>query len=142
MPAYLWRVSRKVVGSELVSSDMGIQLLEPAIVDGEDRELPALGIVDVEIDLAVLAVVGWHGTGTNFCDILVIDQSEDVLCSIGCVGHRAGWAARTSKGKGFDEDIIRVGTAPSLCCWCSKGESRSSEKEERAEVHFDLRAYL
>jgi len=132
----LCRISGKVIGSELVSGDMRVQLFKPTIVDREDRELPALGIVDVEIDLAVLAMVGWHGTRTNLCDVVVIDQSKDILCSICCICYGAGWATRTGVGEGSDKDIIRAGTGPPLHCWCSQGESGSSKKQESAEKTF------
>jgi hypothetical protein len=138
MLAYLWRVSREVVSSELVSGDMRIQCFKPTIVDREDGELPALGIVDVKIDLAVLAMVGWHGTRTNLCDVVIIDQGEDILCSICCIGYGTGWAARTSICEGLDKDIIRAGSGHPLHCRCSQGESGSSKNEESAEIHFDL----
>lgn len=63
--AYLGGLSGEVVGGELLAGDSFIEGLESTIIGREERELPTVGIVDIEVNLTILATIGWKCSGTD-----------------------------------------------------------------------------
>lgn len=69
--SYLISLSGEIVGSHLRSGNTAIELLKATIVNREYRELPAVGEVDVEINLAILSMVCRECAGANLGHVAV-----------------------------------------------------------------------
>jgi len=61
----LGSLSREVVGRKLLAGDSLIESLESTIIGREERELPAVGIVNIEVDLTILAAIGRNSSWTD-----------------------------------------------------------------------------
>jgi len=108
-------LSGEVVGGQLLTLDSSVQILVSAIVGGVESVLPTIGIVDVEVDLAVLATVGNCGSRTDGSNIVVEEEGENLLSAVGGIGYGASRASATSIGEGIDVNIIGIGSGRCLC---------------------------
>lgn len=68
----------EVVGRDEASGDTGIKTGETVVGSIYDGVLEATGILQVQVELAVLGVVGGLGAGTNVCLELVETVGNDL----------------------------------------------------------------
>lgn len=72
------RVLREVVGGQEGAGDAFVQT-GPAVVGGvDDGVLESTGVLEVQVDLAVLAAVGGNGAGANVGLELIESISDDL----------------------------------------------------------------
>jgi len=128
-------LAREIISRNLVASNALVEILKAAVISSEKRVLPAIGIVDVEIELAVLAAIRGNGSRTDRGNVVVVEEGQDLLGCICRVGYGACWATRTSVGEGLDVDIVRVGTG--WWSWVCKADSCGGENEKSAAIHYD-----
>ncbi len=80
-----------------------------AVVGLDHRELPALREVELDVELAVLAVVLGLDVLPGLRDELVVDERQRRQVARQLAVDRAGRAARATVGKPFDLDVVTVG---------------------------------
>ena len=85
-------LAREVVCSDLLTGDARVKRLVAAVVGREERILEALRVVDVEIDLAVLAVVGRERAGPDGCNYAQISM-RNRLASRKRLKSSASWSS-------------------------------------------------
>jgi hypothetical protein len=129
---YLLRIAREVVGglagAGVALGDLGVA----AVVGLENAELPARGVLQLDVELAVPAVAGGRDTDTSLGHEAVVQQSHGGQVARQLAGNGAGRAARAGKGNGLDLDLVARGTSGRQ----RRGEGRGGEDSEgREELH-------
>lgn len=132
-------LTREVVGGLLGGSDSLVEGDESTGINTEDGILEAGWVVEVDVDLAVLAVLNDRDTWTDGGDVLIEDESEG-----GSIGRERNtdsslWATSSTVGDGLDVDLAGIGNNSGSWSWggkdgASKGETGS---EDGLELHFD-----
>lgn len=127
----VYKPGEPVVGL-LSSPDIFIELGETGVVGLEQGVLPTVGVVEVDVDVAVLTALGGIIiTRADGCDVLVEGQSDSL--PVGGLGNGNGacWTARTGVFDVNDLDILRVGEG-----WRRLRDRRGSD-ESSAETEND-----
>lgn len=132
-------LTREVVGGLLGGSDSLIEGDESTSINTEDGVLEAGWVVEVDVDLAVLAVLDDGNTWTDGGNVLIEDEGEG-----GSVGRERDtdgslWASSSTVGDGLNVDLGWVWDNSGSWSWggengASKGETGS---EDGLELHFD-----
>lgn len=107
--ACLLGVTREVVGglagTGVAPGDVGVA----AVVGLEDRELPAGGVLELDVELAVLARVGRGLTSARLSDEFSVEQGDGGQVSRELAGDGVGLAARAGIGNAGDLDLVAGG---------------------------------
>lgn len=106
--SYLLGLSREVVGALLGTSDTLLEIGITTVVSGEDRELEAARVTEVDIELAVLAVRSNWDIGTDRRDVFVEDESHDLAIIGEDVADGVGGAASTTVGQANNLDLVWI----------------------------------
>ena len=78
-PTYLSSLAGEIVDRLLRAADAFVQVRISAVVGREDRVLEAAGVLEVEVELAVLAALGDGNTGADGSDVIVEDECQSCL---------------------------------------------------------------
>lgn len=107
--ACLLRVTREVVGglagTGVALGDVGVA----AVVGLEDGELPAGGVLELDVELAVLALVGRWLAGARLGNEAGVEQGDGGQVRRELARHGVGRAARAGKGNAGDLDLVAGG---------------------------------
>jgi hypothetical protein len=130
--ADLLSFSLEVVGSLLFGGGTSGELDVSTVVKGGHGVAEALGNVDVQVELAVLAVLGDWDTGAGRSNERVKDERKGLTV----VGERAAYgalgAARTAIGHGGQVDLARIDTF-------GGSKSEAGKSEDGSELHDIVR---
>src|SRR5690242_10861891 len=109
---YLVRVTRKVVNCLARACGALRDSCVAAIVGLEDGKLPALRVVELDVDLAVFAVFLGSDTLARLRDEVVVDEGQRRQICREHVRDRAGWAARARISEASDLNLVSAGAVP------------------------------
>lgn len=125
----------EVVGGPLGGSDTGIDTDVSTVVGGEERVLEALRIVEVDVDLAVLAGISGAEAGADRGVVLVEEKSEGLLVG----GERdTDGSLRTSSSTVGDTSNVNL-RGVGLLSRDERAEGENTGGEDSGELHFELR---
>lgn len=109
LETYRVRVTREVVGGLAgTKASLGNES-KPAVVGLEDGELPSLGVLDLDIQLAVLTELGGGNAGAGLGDEAVEEDSDGGKVRRELSRDSSSRAARAGEGDGPDLDLMAGG---------------------------------
>lgn len=103
--AGLSSLSREVVGGLLFASNTGIECSVSTVVGGEDGVLEAAGVLEVQVELAVLAALGDGNAGADGGDVGVEDEGHDGPVAGDGASNRVVGAASSTIGDTNNLDL-------------------------------------
>lgn len=106
--SYLSRLAGEVVGRLERAADTLLQRGVATVVGTEDGVLEAAGVLDVDVQLAVLAGLGDGDTGADGGDIGVEDEGDDGPVRGDLGADTALGAASSTIGHAADGDLVLV----------------------------------
>ena len=137
-------VTGKVVGglagTGVALGDAGVA----AVVGLEDRELPARGVPELDVELAVLALAGGRETGARLGDKLGVEEGDGGQVGRQLAGDGVGRAARAGIGNAGDLDLMAGGAGSEILARShgldlggEGGGKASKEGEDVRQMHLD-----
>ena len=140
--AYLVVGAGEVVGALDLAGDALVEVGVATVIGSEDGVLEATGIQQIEVDLAVLAVLSNGDGGAERGDVGIEDQGDGGGIGRDELADGALGAARATIGDAPDANgaWVRSGSEGSRLDWASgdgSDESRDGSEEERG-LHFDF----
>lgn len=103
--AYLFLVTREVVGGLEGTGDAGLDGGITTVVGGQDGVLEASWVLNIDVELAVLALLGNGNAGADRRNVRVEDQGDDATV-IGELGsHGSLGASGTTILNTLDRDL-------------------------------------
>jgi hypothetical protein len=132
-------LSGEVVGGLLGGSDSLVEGNESTGIDTKDGVLEAGWVVEVDVDLAVLAVLDDRDTWTDRCDVIIEDEGESGLVGRERDTNSSLWASSSTVGDGLDVDLAWVGNNSRGWSWSGDGEASKGKtgSEDGLELHFE-----
>jgi hypothetical protein len=109
--ADLSSLTREVVGGLEGAGDALLDGRVAAVVGGQDRVLEASGVLDINVELAVLALLGDGDAGADGGDVGVEDEGHDGAVTRDLGAHGALRASGSTIADTSDQDL-------SLVRWC------------------------
>jgi len=132
-------LTREVVGGLLGGSDSLVESDESTSINTEDGVLEAGWVVEVDVDLAVLASVDGWDTWADGGDVLIEDEGEGSLVGRERDTDSSLWASSSTVSNGLNVDL--VGIWDDNGSWSRSGEDGASKgetgSEDSLELHFD-----
>ena len=95
----------RLAGAGVALGDLGVA----AVVGLEDGELPARGNLKLDVELAVLAVVGRRDALASLSHEAGVQERDGSQVRRELAGHGAGRAAGASEGNAGDRDLVARG---------------------------------
>jgi len=104
-PAYLSGLAREVVGGLESARDALLDGGVTAVVGGQDRVLEASGVLEVNVELAVLALLGDGDARAGGCDVRVEDEGDNGAVRRDLGAHGALRTSSSSIADTLDGDL-------------------------------------
>jgi hypothetical protein len=108
IPTYLRSLTREVVGGLKGSGDTLLDVGVAAVIGGQDRVLEAAGVEEVDVELAVLALLGDGNTGADGGNVRVEDERHDAAVGRDLGAHGALGAAGSTIADTPDGDLVCI----------------------------------
>lgn len=136
-------VLAEVVGAIKGSSNTLVELSVAVVCAVDDRELEAAGVLEVQVQLAVLGLLSRADTRSNVGLELVKAESDDSLVGRDAGRHSSLRATIAGEAGADDLDLARIGlVSPSvgarLCHGAGGGQDREEEGGERTHLEVDV----
>ena len=134
--AYLRRIAREVVGSlagtGVALGDLGVA----AVVGLEDGELPARGNLKLDVELAVLAVVGCRDALAGLGHEAGVQERDGGQVRRELARDGAGRAAGAGEGNAGDRDLVaRGGVGKAVDDNGARGDKAGEESKGVDQLH-------
>lgn len=131
-------VAREVVGGLAGARVSGGDLSVPAVVGLEDGELVALGVLDLDVELAVLAVVGRADALPGLRNKVGVQQRDGGQVRRELARDCTSRATGAGKGEANDGNLMaRRGVGEGIN-ENRRGRGKASHEGENGELHREL----